>query len=137
MCHLLFTGIAFPTSVSPANVICHLSPITADAEAFPTLKTNDTVRIELGAHIDGYIAQAAHTIVVGSSKDTAPVTGRKADVIQAAYLATEAALRLMKPGKTNYEVTDAIEKIAKDFECTPVQGIVYSNADSMSPCNNY
>lgn len=51
---------------------------------------------DLGAHIDGFIAVAAHTVVVGASADK-PVTGRKADVILAAYWASQAALRLLKP----------------------------------------
>jgi methionine aminopeptidase len=50
----------------------------------------------LGAHIDGFIAVAAHTIVVGLDAG-AKVTGRKADVILAAHYASEAALRLVKP----------------------------------------
>jgi methionine aminopeptidase len=29
------------------------------------LKTEDVVKIDLGAHIDGYAATCAHTIVVG------------------------------------------------------------------------
>ena len=81
------------------------------------------MRIELGSHVDGYIATAATTIVVGANKTEAPVTGRKADVIQATHLATEAALRLMKPGKSSYEVTEAVQKIAKEFGCVPVQGM--------------
>jgi len=48
----------------------------------------------LGAHIDGYIAVVAHTVVVGVEK----VAGRQADVLLAAHLASEAALRLVKPG---------------------------------------
>lgn len=51
---------------------------------------------DLGAHIDGFIAVAAHTVVVGASAGN-PVTGRKADVILAAYWASQAALRLLKP----------------------------------------
>lgn len=50
----------------------------------------------MGAHIDGFIAVAAHTVVIGASTDS-PVTGRKADVILAAYWASQAALRLLKP----------------------------------------
>ena len=50
------------------------------------------------------------------------MTGKQADVMQAAYLASEAAIRLIKPGKTNWEVTDAIQKIAQEFDCTPVEG---------------
>lgn len=49
----------------------------------------------MGAHIDGFIAVVAHTIVVGISKEN-PATGRKADVILAAYWAGQAALRLLK-----------------------------------------
>ncbi|KAL2912335.1 hypothetical protein HK105_208182 [Polyrhizophydium stewartii] len=115
-------GIAFPTCVSPASVVCHLSPLVSDPEADIKIKTGDLVRVELGAHFDGFIAQVAHTFVVGASKD-APVTGRKADVIQAAYAAAEAAIRLIKPGNTNWEVTDTIGKITHEFECTPVEGM--------------
>ncbi|KAJ3020663.1 UNVERIFIED_CONTAM: Proliferation-associated protein 2G4 [Siphonaria sp. JEL0065] len=118
----LVKGIAFPTCVSPGNVICHLAPIASDAATVPALAEGDVVRIELGAQIDGFAALVAHTHVVGASK-TAPVTGKKADLIAAAHYATEAALRLLKPGKNNYDVTDAISKVAADFGVTPVQGM--------------
>lgn len=52
---------------------------------------------DLGAHIDGFIAVAAHT-VVARENSSAKVTGRKADAILAAYWAGQAALRLLKPG---------------------------------------
>jgi methionine aminopeptidase len=52
---------------------------------------------DLGAHIDGFIAVVAHTIVVKSSPEVI-VQGRKSDVILAAYYASQAALRLLKPG---------------------------------------
>ena len=61
------------------------------------LQDGDMVKIDLGAHIDGFIAVVAHTVVVGSSKDN-KVKGRAADAIMAAHLASEAALRLVKPG---------------------------------------
>ena len=57
----------------------------------------DVVKIDLGAHIDGFIAVVAHTFVVGATKDK-KVTGKKADVITAAHMAAEAALRLVKGG---------------------------------------
>jgi len=52
---------------------------------------------DLGAHVDGFIAVVAHTIVIGSSSEK-KVTGRKADVVLAAHFASQAALRLLKPG---------------------------------------
>ena len=45
------------------------------------------------------------------------VTGRKADVIMAAHLASEAALRLVKPGNENTDVTETTHKISEAFEC--------------------
>ena len=53
------------------------------------------VKVDLGAHIDGFIAVVAHTVVV--SDGTAKTTGRKADAVLAAHLCAEAALRLVKP----------------------------------------
>lgn len=52
---------------------------------------------DLGAHIDGFIAVVAHTIVIGSSPKKT-VSGRRADVVLAAHYASQAALRLLKPG---------------------------------------
>ncbi|KAJ1564315.1 Proliferation-associated protein 2G4 [Nowakowskiella sp. JEL0078] len=116
-------GIAFPTCVSPNSFVCHLSPLNSDPESSIVLKKGDIVRIELGAHIDGYIGQVATTIVIGASKED-PITGRKADVIQAAYLSIEAAIRLLKPGRTNWEITDAVQKVSEDFDCKPVEGML-------------
>ncbi|KAJ3195765.1 Proliferation-associated protein 2G4 [Irineochytrium annulatum] len=117
-------GIAFPTCVSTGAIVCHMSPSASDADASKVLKDGDVVRIALGVHVDGYAAQVAHTIVVGASK-AKPATGKKADVIQAAYVASEAAIRMLRPGKTNYDVTDVVQKVAMDFGCVPVEGEDY------------
>ena len=37
--------------------------------------------------------------------------------MMAAYLASEAALRLVKPGNETYEVTETVSKIAEAFNC--------------------
>jgi len=129
-------GIAFPTSISPNNCVAHLSPIASEPEAQITLKAGDMVKISLGAHIDGFAGILADTLVVpgeksadgtvvseGESKEAGDVvTGKKADVLMAAWLASEAATRLVKPGNKNYEVTDAVSKIAQAFGCKPMEG---------------
>ena len=58
---------------------------------------------DLGVHIDGFIAIAAHSLLLQSSPE--PVTGRAADVLQAASTALDAALRLIRPGKLISEVS--------------------------------
>jgi methionine aminopeptidase len=65
------------------------------------------VKIDLGVHIDGFIALVAHTVYVQSNQSN-PVTGRHADVILAAYKSVQAALRQLKPGNTNNQITKTI-----------------------------
>ncbi|KAJ3223508.1 hypothetical protein HK099_001039 [Clydaea vesicula] len=116
-------GTAFPTTVSPNSFLCHLSPLASDPEGKITIKTGDIVKIVMAAHIDGYIAQVGHTIVVGQDE---PITGNVADVFTAAHLCGEAALRLLRPGNTNTQITDAMNAISKDFDCVPVEGMMSS-----------
>jgi len=114
-------GIAFPTCLSVNNCICHFSPLVSESDVI--LADGDVVKIDMGAHIDGFIAVVAHTVVVGSSASN-PVTGKKADVLLAAQLCSEAALRLVKPGNETYEVTETVSKIAESFDCKPVEGML-------------
>lgn len=78
---------------------------------------------DLGAHIDGFIAVVAHTIIVGASSEN-KVTGRRADVILAAHFASQAALRLLKPGNDTYAITNAVQRVAGSFSCKPVEGML-------------
>ncbi|XP_042398925.1 ERBB-3 BINDING PROTEIN 1-like isoform X2 [Zingiber officinale] len=65
------------------------------------LEKNDIVKIDMGCHIDGFIIVVAHTHVIQEG----PVIGRAADVIDAANIAAEVALRLVRPGKKKDLVT--------------------------------
>ncbi|XP_022218714.1 proliferation-associated protein 2G4 [Drosophila obscura] len=114
-------GIAFPTCLSVNNCVCHFSPAKNDPDY--TLKAGDVVKIDLGAHIDGFIAVAAHTIVVGASADQ-KISGRHADVILAAYWSVQAALRLLKSGANNYAITDAVQQISESYKCKPIEGML-------------
>nr|XP_022919351.1 proliferation-associated protein 2G4 [Onthophagus taurus] len=114
-------GIAFPTCISVNNCICHFSPVPSEPDY--TLKDEDLCKVDLGAHIDGFIAVVAHTIVLGASTDN-KVTGRKADCITAAHYASQAALRLLKPGHDSYAVTDVIQTVAESFKCKPIEGML-------------
>jgi len=114
-------GIAFPTCLSVNNYICHFSPLVSDPDMI--LKDNDMIKIDLGCHIDGYVAVVAHTLVVGATREK-KVTGRRADCILAAYYAAEAALRLIKPTENNTSVTEMIDRIASTYHCKPVEGMI-------------
>ncbi|KAG5450604.1 Proliferation-associated protein 2G4 [Clonorchis sinensis] len=115
-------GISYPTSMSVNNIICHYSPIDGEENEIVELKDGDLVKIDLGAHIDGYAAVVGHTFVVGSSSDN-KVTGRKADVIIAANTAAEVAVRLLRSNYENIKVSEMITKTAADFNCRPIEGM--------------
>ena len=72
-------------------------------------------------HVDGFIAVVGHTLVVGSSAEH-PVTGRKADVLQAGHIAGEVALRMLKPGGDSAVVADTVQKVAAEYGCVPIEG---------------
>lgn len=114
-------GIAFPTCISINNCICHYSPLKSDPEL--KLTKGDLIKIDMGGHIDGYIAVVAHSLVVGASKEE-PITGIKADVIHAAYQAAQVALRLVVPGGENEAVTDAVQKVSESYKCKPISGML-------------
>eukprot|EP00252_Welwitschia_mirabilis_P019011 TRINITY_DN428_c0_g1_i1.p1 TRINITY_DN428_c0_g1~~TRINITY_DN428_c0_g1_i1.p1 ORF type:complete len:394 (+),score=110.68 TRINITY_DN428_c0_g1_i1:287-1468(+) len=110
-------GVAFPTCVSVNSTVCHFSPYAGDETV---IEENDTLKIDMGCHIDGFIAVVAHTHVVKEG----PVTGRGADVIAAANTAAEVALRLVRPGKKNKDVTEAIQKVAAAYDCKIAEGVL-------------
>lgn len=110
-------GIAFPTCISVNHVMGHYSPLGGESTQ---LVEGDIAKIITGAHIDGYAANAATTIVVGEGK----VSGRKADAVLAAWNAFQAAQRKIAGAATNNEVTEVIQKVAEQFECNAVEGVL-------------
>nr|DAD26258.1 TPA_asm: hypothetical protein HUJ06_027726 [Nelumbo nucifera] len=110
-------GVAFPTCISVNNTVCHFSPLASDETV---LEEGDMLKIDMGCHIDGFITVVAHTHVLKEG----PVTGRAADVMAAANTAAEVALRLVRPGRKNKDVTDAIQKVAAAYDCKIVEGVL-------------
>ncbi|KAF8638343.1 hypothetical protein AX17_002363 [Amanita inopinata Kibby_2008] len=116
-------GISFPTSISVNNAVAHFSPLASDPQSSQALAKDDVVKVQLGAHIDGFASVSAETIVVGTSADN-PVTGRRADVIKAAWTAAEVAKRLVKVGNKNWAVTEGVGRTAAVWDCKPVEGML-------------
>lgn len=121
-------GISFPTCVNPNHIPAHLAPVSEDDDANITLKNGDVVNIMLGAQIDGFASNVAETMIVGESAD-APIEGKKADLLHAAWKASEAAIRTFKPKNRNWDVTNIVAKVAKDFGVTPVESMLTHNQE--------
>lgn len=105
-------GIAFPCCLSVNEMCGHYSPCADESKK---LVNEDLVKIEFGAHIDGYTANIAHTVIIGGkAKD------KKAAVVLAAYDAFQAATRTIKTGATNHEVTANIQKVCTEYGVEPL-----------------
>eukprot|EP00052_Salpingoeca_macrocollata_P000558 m.20929 g.20929 ORF g.20929 m.20929 type:complete len:404 (-) comp10635_c0_seq2:118-1329(-) len=113
-------GVAFPTCVSLNHCVCHFSPLTEDPDIL--LKNGDLVKIDLGVHVDGYIAPVATSFVIGATPEN-PATGKHADAVLAAYTAAEVALRMIKPGGKTSDITKAMNEVTKEFGCVVVEGM--------------
>merc|ERR1719409_555968 len=79
-------GIAFPTCISVNELIGHFSPLRGESRP---LEPGFVAKIDMACHFDGFIAAAAHTVLVGGER----AEDKRADVIHAAWTAAEAALR--------------------------------------------
>jgi len=113
-------GVAFPVCISVNEVICNHSPLSS--EELEPLKVGDTVKIDLGCHIDGYIAVAAHTLVVSESVDSPPesVDGELGNVAVAAYNAMLVAANAIRAGAKNTEVTEVVQRVASNYGVSPI-----------------
>eukprot|EP00796_Vickermania_ingenoplastis_P004119 gene4120-2965_t len=115
-------GIAFPTSISLNNCVCHNSPSAADDNP-QVVALGDVVHFDLGIHVDGYCAQVAHTIQVTENGELGS-DEKAARVITAAHSIMKTVMRKMRPGTTVYDVTGLIEKAAEHYGVTPVDGVL-------------
>ncbi|MBI4167474.1 MAG: type II methionyl aminopeptidase [Candidatus Aenigmarchaeota archaeon] len=106
---------AFPANISINEVAAHYTAVPNDAI---TVKEGDLVKIDLGAHIDGYIADAAVTFC-----------SEKNDMIVAVQNAVNAATKLMVPGKKVSQVSEAIESEIESKGFRPVNNLTGHSLD--------
>jgi curved DNA binding protein len=136
-------GVAHPTTVSPSAFVTPYTPLKSDAEeAAVELKAAECVKIQLGAHIDGFGAIVCDSIIVPSSEANAngELEGRQADLVLATYYANELLLRTMMPAGilatgseeeiakaraqkpyTQGKITQLLEKLVKSYDCNLVE----------------
>eukprot|EP00003_Mantamonas_plastica_P031493 TRINITY_DN8238_c0_g1_i1.p1 TRINITY_DN8238_c0_g1~~TRINITY_DN8238_c0_g1_i1.p1 ORF type:complete len:271 (+),score=124.01 TRINITY_DN8238_c0_g1_i1:795-1607(+) len=79
--------------------------------------------MEFGCHINGYAVMVGTTEILGAS-ESAPATGKAADVVLAAWYASIAAMKMLKPGAKNNDITKMIARIAEIYNVQPVQGVL-------------
>ena len=116
---------AFPCNISINEITAHYTSPHNDQSI---LRMGDLVKIDLGAHIDGYIADSAVTVLVGGDGAESSMFHSNLDVdlqlkmIETAQEALENAISIIKSGVE-------LEKIGKVVEDTV-------NAKNLSPISN-
>jgi len=99
-------GIAFPVNISVDPEASHATPGRDDETTFD----EEMVCLDIGVHVDGYIADAAVTV------DHTGTT----ELVEAAEMALEAAVDEAGPGVEVGVVGQAIEDVIRGYGYTPV-----------------
>jgi methionyl aminopeptidase len=101
--HVLDEGarLPFPCTIALNETASHDTPARDDERA---LKEGDIVKLDFGACVEGYVADAAFTVEVGG--DRCP------EMIEAAEKALAAGIMRVKPGARAGEIGGAIEREA-------------------------
>lgn len=101
---------AFPVNTSINAVAAHYSSDAWDESIF---NKGDLVKLDLGVHLDGYIADIAKSVDLGENKD----------LIRASKEALENAIDAMKPGAMTNEVGAVIEETIHGYGFKPISNL--------------
>lgn len=99
-------AVAFPTNISLNDEAAHATPSKADASTFG----RDLVKLDIGVHIDGYIADTAITIDLGSNKK----------LVEASNSALERAIDVVHAGVDTSTISAVIEETITEYGFRPV-----------------
>jgi len=103
-------GFAFPPQISINSIAAHYAALHDDTVVF---KAGDVVKLDLGVHIDGYIADTALTVDLGDNKE----------LIDASRNALNNALKIVKPGVTLNEIGTTIQEAIVSKGFNPVRNL--------------
>lgn len=108
-------GLAFPANIGLDEVAAHYSPVIQDPNTFPD---HGLVKVDLGAHVDGYVADAAITINLGDDG------GIHDTLIRAAKDALYAVIGIAKPGVSIQAIGATIQtQIEKFKSLSPISNL--------------
>ena len=125
---------AFPCNISVNEVTAHYtSPLNDEY----LLKRGDLVKIDLGAQVDGYIADSAITVLVGEYESLysgeGPLTPEELELqmkmIETAQEALENAISTIKEGVKVGKVGEVVEKTVNARGLNPVSNLTGHSMD--------
>ncbi|GAB4318859.1 MAG: type II methionyl aminopeptidase [Promethearchaeota archaeon] len=105
--------LAFPTNVSVNNVAAHYTSPPGDQTV---LAEGDLVKVDCGAHVEGRVADAARTFVVGGTSELAALAA-------AAGEALRLAIGAMRPGVKLFQVGEVISRTILERGFRPISNL--------------
>ncbi len=112
-------GLAFPLNIGINEVAAHFTP---ELGYQGTIKETDLVTLDIGVHVDGYIADAA--ITLSMDKDET-----RLNLIKAAETALKNAIDVVEPGVPVERIGETIENTMKDFNVKPISNLTGHNLE--------
>lgn len=117
-------GIAFPCNVSINEITAHYTGEIGDTTIF---QTGDMVKLDLGAHINGFIADSAITIIASGEdiedKFDTDTINKNEEIIEASSEGLDAAIATVRDGATIGSIGKAIEEAINARGFNPVANL--------------
>lgn len=117
--------VAFPCNISVNEVTAHYTPPANDEKVF---KSGNLVKIDLGAHVDGYIADTAISVLIGDDIPEDELEKHQ-NMIIASQEGLESALSTVKAGVEIGKVGEEIEKAINDRGFNSVSNLTGHSMD--------
>lgn len=102
---------AFPVNIGINEVAAHYTPVPEDTLIIPD---NSVVKIDIGVHVDGYIADTAFTVSFNPAFE---------GLVEATREALTKAIEVVKLGVRASEIGDVIEKTIKSSGYKPIKNL--------------
>ena len=112
--------IAFPCNVSINEVAAHY---TSPANDKTVIHTGDLVKLDLGAMVNGCIADSAVTIMAGGNIDerfSQDQINENQELIEASAAGLEAAIATVRAGVELNKIGAAVHEAINDFDFNPI-----------------
>lgn len=104
---------AFPINISLNHHAAHFTPHLSDSR---TLPEQALVKVDLGTHVDGFIADTARTVTLGGDE-------RMRELDEAAKAGLAAAITTARAGIRVWEVSKAIFKAMRQTGVRPIENL--------------
>ncbi|MGM5481129.1 MAG: type II methionyl aminopeptidase [Nanobdellota archaeon] len=104
-------GIAFPAQISMNSIAAHQC---SDDDDETTIEAGDVVKLDVGAHVNGYIGDTALTV---------NLDGQYKELLEASRKALKNVSTMFRPGVKVGEIGEVIQETIKDYGYSPVRNL--------------